>query len=136
MSRLSDLVDALDDADGDPHSLQASLRLKLCTLRSELRYLKVAGGRESMSLSAKLNGTPDKFAAHAVTRASISMQSTPPGRKQFAATVEALKLRDSKLNKAEDTATKFLEASDGYHRIAKKLIDQKVSNSRVWGGNS
>lgn len=91
-----------------------------------------------MSLSARLNGTPDRLpgGAQAVSRASISLQATPPpGRRQVAATVEALKLRDSKLNRAEDTATKFLEASDGYHRIAKKLIEQKMSNSRVWGGN-
>jgi hypothetical protein len=93
--RLSDLVDALDDPDGDPHSIQASLR-------------------ETLSLSAKMGSTvttPDRSNPSAVTRASISMQSaTPPAsRRQFAATVDALKLRDTKLTKAEDTATKFLE---------------------------
>ena len=49
--------------------------------------------------------------------------------------IEAIKRREEKLTKAENLTAKFLEASDGYHRIAKKLIEQKIASNRLWGLN-
>lgn len=89
-------MDALDDPDGDPHSLQASLRETLAL------STKMSGGGGGGGDSGRLTAT-------AASRASMSLQSSPPPRRQFAATVDALKLREAKLNKAEDTAQKFLE---------------------------
>jgi hypothetical protein len=49
--------------------------------------------------------------------------------------IEAIKRREEKLTKAENLTMKLLEASDGYHRIAKKLIQQKTNSNRLWGLN-
>lgn len=50
--------------------------------------------------------------------------------------IDALKLREAKLYRAEDVIAKFNEAADGYHRVSKKLIEQKTESRRLWGSAS
>jgi hypothetical protein len=62
-------------------------------------------------------------------------QASLPPRSAGDLLIEALKIRESKLYHAEDVIAKFLEAADGYHRVSKKLIDQKSESRKLWGSS-
>jgi ankyrin repeat protein len=115
---IEELIDSLDDPDGDPSGFHASIR-ETANLTKELDNVN------KFSFSGKIQAKPPtgKPGMSSVSKTTESL-------------VEVLRLRESRLFRAEDIMAKFLEAADGYHRISKRLIEQKLENNRLWGSNS
>lgn len=145
MESIGDLIEALDDPHGDPHGINAALRSAQMG-GVGLGLGEEVGGVSSVNMSSMSmkspSSSPDKHKPSTPGSAS-RRRSTPGGGLESRMTVaiqgeeliEAIKLREEKLSKSENLTAKFLEASDGYHRIAKKLIEQKIASNRLWGLN-
>jgi hypothetical protein len=153
MESIGDLIEALDDPHGDPHGINAALR--------SARLGGMSLGEDSgMSAQSPMNMN---MSSMSMKSPSSGVMTTPERRKsatpgssrgdrggggggggletrmtvaiQGEELIEAIKRREEKLSKSENLTAKFLEASDGYHRIAKKLIEQKIASNRLWGLN-
>lgn len=148
MESIGDLIEALDDPHGDPHGINAALRsarLGGMNLNSDPYQQSSHNLSPASAVHSPMN-----------TKSSSSIMKTPERRKSTASgggsagpglesrmtvaiqgeeLIEAIKRREEKLSKSENLTAKFLEASDGYHRIAKKLIEQKIASNRLWGLN-
>eukprot|EP01032_Pedospumella_encystans_P013468 gene13468-15505_t len=169
---LEDLVDALDDPEGDPNSYQASLR-ETAGLARNLDAIMIGGPSptsnhkggdtgsaagdvapksrsafsfkfSSKSSSSNKAETEKRLSAgggakHAGPQPSPSRKSAKEvaagssSNGSTEALLTALKLRDAKLQRAQDIVAKFLEASEGYQKVSKKLVEQKQASNRLWG---
>jgi hypothetical protein len=148
MESIGDLIAALDDPHGDPHGVHAALR-SACLGGMSLDDAHQSAGMSPMKSSTGGSGssvmTPDRRSSTPSTpssggrgRAGTSASGLESRMTVAIAgeeLIEAIKRREEKLSKAENLTAKFLEASDGYHRIAKKLIEQKIASNRLWGLN-
>ena len=164
MESIGDLIEALDDPHGDPHGINAALRsarLGGMQLGGDLSSPSTMNMNNSMSMNLK---SPSSSSSSSYSSSSImttperrksTSGGTPNSRGvpgtgssggsglesrmtvaiQGEELIEAIKRREEKLSKSENLTAKFLEASDGYHRIAKKLIEQKIASNRLWGLN-
>jgi ankyrin repeat protein len=103
MRSVAGLVDALEDGQIDGDGPQAPASANTTPVKKPMR----AGG-------VRRQDNSDHFRSNE-------------------ALIDAIRLRDDSLTSAEHLANKFLEAADGYHRIAKKLIEEKIANNRLWG---
>jgi hypothetical protein len=161
---IEDLIDSLDDPEGDPHHMQHGVRETHALTRglenamsnkASFATSSGAGSRGSMSTPVRqssqrsLTSTPSNYSMHQA--GAISPYSN---QKTGEALIDVLKIRAARLGKSEDFVAKFLEvgtrfivgdvleingvlllqAADGYHKITKKLIEQKQATSRLWGG--
>jgi hypothetical protein len=93
------------------------------------------GGSDKTTRSSLLSGAAS-FAGSAKSNSNSiagtvgTAAVTSAGRQ-----MEVLKLRELRLTNSEDVVEKFKEASDGYHKVAKRLIDQKRENLMLWGND-
>jgi hypothetical protein len=153
MESIGDLIEALDDPHGDPHGINAALR------SARLGGMSLNGDPTSGLSMMSSPSTPNLKSSSSVMSTPERRKSTNPGTPSSANNktsnsaggsglesrmtvaiqgeelIEAIKRREEKLTKSENLTAKFLEASDGYHRIAKKLIEQKIASNRLWGLN-
>eukprot|EP01038_Epipyxis_sp_PR26KG_P004781 gene4781-6706_t len=127
---IEDLIDSLDDPEGDPNAFLSSVR----QTKSLTRGLDtvVANG----IANATNNSRSNKSSLLLTNNNNSGNSPTIVPIKSNQSQIEVLKLRESRLHRTEDTIAKFLEAGDGYHRISKKLIEQKTASTRLWGGTS
>lgn len=100
---IEDLIDSLDDPEGDPNHMQHSVRETQALTRG---LEALSSGRNQYN-----SGTPTKGSRP--VSASFSQpsvyQTPPPAPKTGEGLVDVLKIRDSRLVKSEDFIAKFLE---------------------------
>ena len=99
---IEDLIDSLDDPEGDPHHMQHSVRETQALTR----------GLEALSSGKNQYGTPSKSRPVSASFSQPTVyQTPPPAHKTGEGLVDVLKIRDSRLVKSEDFIAKFLEVS-------------------------
>jgi hypothetical protein len=162
-SLLAQLIDSLDDPDGDPHRVHSVFRAAMGMAMDkdsksdnsggvgfaglERPKSSLLSGAASFAGGAKAN---DGAGAGAGAGAGVGVgvgNGNGNGRRGSGGgggavgtaavnrQMEVLKLRELRLTSAEDVVAQFLEASDGYHKVAKRLIDQKRENLMLWGND-
>mmetsp|Transcript_24130 Transcript_24130/g.24718 ORF Transcript_24130/g.24718 Transcript_24130/m.24718 type:complete len:810 (+) Transcript_24130:123-2552(+) len=138
MESIGELIESLDDPRGESGKSNYE--------ESSPRKSINGSDRNSLMTPPRMNSRPQLQQSSSASRLN---QLTPPstelnggrGLERIAVAkageelIEAIKRREEKLTRAENLTMKFLEASDGYHRIAKKLIQQKNASNRLWGLN-
>jgi hypothetical protein len=154
MESIGDLIEALDDPHGDPHGINAALRsarlggMGLGDAGRDVSSPSPMNMGSSMSMKSPASmstperrksgsgmGTPSSARQDRNGGGGTGLESRMTVAIQGEELIEAIRRREEKLSKAENLTAKFLEASDGYHRIAKKLIEQKIASNRLWGLN-
>ena len=136
ITSLSDLVDALDDPDGDSASFQQSIRETMALTRGldALNGSSGGSGKEkttSGSSPQKSSSRPPSISASS-SAGGVGGATDASGDETL---ISAIKLRRTKLSRSEDMAAKFLESAEQYHRVAKRLVEQKQSQNRLWGAS-
>ncbi|CAE7536476.1 ANKRD52 [Symbiodinium microadriaticum] len=156
MEAIGDLVEALDDPHGDPTGMNAALRMAglggVVVSRGAMdnaeRPVSLPVGLSKSLSERHVAGTPPRGALKRKGSAHLPLNGPEGGMDGLGKGLEritvamageelidAIRRREEKLTRAENLTMKFLEASDGYHRIAKKLIQQKTASNRLWGLN-
>lgn len=113
---IEELIDALDDPDGEVNNFQASLR-ETAALTRELEGWNMSGSTKTLSatrknLMASFSGTPSvgaspvKSTNNGVPTSSNSGLSPARSSQDL---IEVLKKREARLYRAEDVLSKFLE---------------------------
>jgi ankyrin repeat protein len=144
---IEELIEALDDPHGESHQLQhqnghnkmASFSSAMATTNSSFRSGSFLQSSSSFRLPQSkrpsslvpFDGTGSSSNPTAGTMSPATTASIRTGD----LLIDALKLREQKLYRAEDIVAKFLEAADGYHGVSKKLIEQKTESKRLWGSS-
>lgn len=111
VASLNELLESLDDPDGDPQSLETSMRHTVASVQG-LDYL------DSSSFSSP-SQSPARTSLSSVMR---SPADTPALDERV---LNALKARTDKLMQAEDVAKKFCDVSIMYHRTTQRLMEAK-----------
>lgn len=113
---IEELIESLDDPYGDPNNFQASLR-ETQQLTRDLSKVSFSTGTTAVaSASRSMYGSMSSVTSVRGARlqaqfGSDGASNTSLPRASGEALVEALKIRDSRLYRAEDVVAKFLEVS-------------------------
>lgn len=142
---IEELIEALDDPFSDQSSSREPNTREMSKMSFSGTITSLSGMSSStttsnLSRSTVLTHSPS-FRGRRPSLVMTESSSTPTAASQTSLSsrstgdllIEALKIRESKLYHTEDVIAKFLEAADGYHRVSKKLIDQKSESRRLWG---
>jgi ankyrin repeat protein len=118
IERLGDLVNSLDDLNGDPNNLQSSFR---DTITRGLTSFSNNSSPQRNSRNSLSPNSPNN-------RIGSGNKESP--RKVSHQVIDALHLRKLKLSECEGLIPMFLEAAEGYQTISQKLIANKISNEK------
>jgi hypothetical protein len=110
---IEELIDALDDPDGEVNNFQASLR-ETAALTRELEGWNMSSASKTPGVARKMmssfSGTPSSSVSPTKTITNTTTSNVSPVR-STQDLIEVLKKRETRLYRAEDVLSKFLEVS-------------------------